>query len=292
MRKYRKKNRFQGKNHSKGVRWCWWVLGAVIWFGYMMLSFRPEYQPLRDTIVWKISGKLVFSGVILYFAWLSPHHPPRGGQTIMTLMATIFWQTMVIPSNRFLLLCMTVYSFSGIGYLLWLMITKKKNNEPLMFATMYLVIMVMSAMKDYTYVYDNNATRHWQICMILALLTGAAAWYLMYHGYIRLKDDRTSEKVCWCIMALFCGFVLPWMTINNMNYMLDLSEPERFDMVIVDKEIDNSGKDTDYEMTLRFRDEEIELNVSQSVYFRYEIGQTLPVDLYQGFFNDPYYINE
>ena len=45
-------------------------------------------------------------------------------------------------------------------------------------------------------------------------------------------------------------------------------------------------------MTLRFRDEEIELNVSQSVYFRYEIGQTLPVDLYQGFFNDPYYIKE
>jgi len=291
-KKVRGKGRYQGKKRSKGVKWYWAVAGFFAWFGYMILSFRPEFQPLRETILWKIAGKLVFSGVLLYFAWVSPGHPPRGGQIIMTLMATVFWQTMVIPSNRFVLLCMTVYVFAGIGYLLRLMITKKKSNDPLLFATLFLGIMVLSAMKDYTYVRDNDAFRHWQISLVLALAAGAAAWYLMFHGYIRLKDDRMSEKVCWCILAVFGAFAMIWSTANNLNYMLDLSEPERFDMVIVDKEIDTSGKNTDYEMTLRFRDEVIELNVSQSVYFRYEIGQNLPVDLYQGFFNDPYYIKE
>lgn len=292
MGKYRNKGRYQGKKHSKGIPWYWWVLGAIAWFVYMMLSFRPEYQPLRDTLIWKLSGKLVFSALILYFAWLSPRHPTRGGQIIMTLMAALFWVTLLIPSHRFLLLCMTVLVYSGIGYLLRTMIRKKKNNEPLMFATMYFAIMLLSFMKDYTYVYDDGAMRHWQLSLALAVLTGVASWDLIFHGHIQLKDDRVSEKVCWCIMAVFCGFVLPWATIHNMNYMLDGSEPERFEMVILDKEIDTSGKDTNYEMTLRFRNGEIELNVDQSTYFHYEIGQTLPVDLYQGFFHDPYYINE
>lgn len=286
------RGRYQGKNRSKGIAWYWWMAAFFAWIGYLMLSFRPEFQPLRETFGWKLAGKLALSGVILYFAWVSPGHPPRGGQIIMTLMATVFWQTMVIPSNRFVLLCMTVYVFSGIGYLLWLMITKKKSSDPLLLATVFWGIMVLSAMKDYTYVRDNGAFRYWQISLMLALAAGAAAWYLIFHGFIRLKDDRMSEKVCWCILAAFGAFALIWSTANNLNYMLDPSEPERFEMVIVDMEIDTSGKNMDYEMTLRFGDEEIELNVSQSVYFRYEIGQTLPVELYQGFFNDPYYINE
>jgi hypothetical protein len=74
--------------------------------------------------------------------------------------------------------------------------------------------------------------------------------------------------------------------------MLDVSEPEHFEAYILDKEIDSSGKSTEYEMTVEIGGQQIQLDVSQSVYFRYEIGQNLPVDLYQGFFNDPYYINE
>ena len=161
-----------------------------------------------------------------------------------------------------------------------------------LFSTLFFGIMVLSAMKDYTYVRNNDAFRYWQISLVLALLMGAAAWYLLVHGYIRLKDDRMSEKVCWCIMAVFASFVLIWATANNLNYMLDLSEPEQFHAVIIDKEIDNSGKDTHYEMTVIIGDEQIQMNVSQSVYFHHEIGQTLPVDLYKGFFNHPYYINE
>ena len=245
---------------------------------------------MRDSILWKVAGKLILSGVVLYFAWVSPGHPPKQGQLIMTLMAFVFWQTMILPSQRLLLLHITVLVFWAVGYLLYLMIRKKKNNDLLMFATGFFAIMLLDFMGDYVYV--DGREHHWQISLILALLAGAAACYLMFNGFIRLKDDRMSEKVCWCIMVAFASFILIWATANNLNYMLDVSEPEHFEAYILDKEIDSSGKTTEYEMTVVVRDQQIQMDVTQSVYFHYEIGETLPVELYEGFFNHPYYINE
>ena len=287
---YRKKGRYQGKKRSSGVRWYWWLAGFAVWFGYMWLVFRPELQAMRDSILWKVAGKLILSGVVLYFAWISPGHPPKQGQLIMTLMAFVFWQRLILPSQRLLLLHITVLVFWAVGYLLYLMIRKKKNNDILTFATGFFALMLLEFMGDYVYV--DGREHHWQLSLVLALLAGATACYLIFNGFIRLKDERMSEKVCWCIMAAFVSLILTWATANNLNYMLDVSEPEHFEAYILDKEIDSSGKNTEYELTVLIGDQQIRMDVSQSVYFHYEIGETLPVDLYQGFFNDPYYINE
>lgn len=286
----KKKGRYRGRKPSGGIKWYWWLAGLAVWFGYMWLAYRPELQPLRDTVIWNALGKLAISGVILYFAWFFPGHPPKQGQIIMTLMAAVPWQGMILPSQRLLLLHITVLVFWAAGYLLYRMIWKKKNNDTLMFATAFFAIMLLDIMGEYVYV--DGRVHHWQISLVLALLAGGAACYLMFNGFIRLKDDRISEKVCWCIMAAFISFFLIWTTVNNLNYMLDASEPEHFEAYILDKEIDSSGKSTEYEMTVVIGDQQIQMDVMQSVYFRYEIGGTLPVDLYQGFFNHPYYINE
>ncbi len=288
---YRKRGRNHGRKRSYGIQWYWLLIGFVIWFGFMWLSFRPELQPLRDTLIWQIIGKMIPSGVILYFAWVAKNHPARPGQIIMTLMAVVFWQGLIIPSQRFILLHITVLVFAGTGYLLYLVIQKKKNNEPLMFATMFFAIMLLDFMRDYTYV-DGNDMRHWQIGLVMALIVGGVACYLMFNGFIRLKDDRMSEKVCWCIISTFAAFILFWSTANNLNYVLDYSLPDQYQMTIVDKEIVSTRSDTHYELTLVYKEKEIDLNVTQSTYFQYEIGDRFPVELYQGFFGDSYYISE
>jgi hypothetical protein len=63
-------------------------------------------------------------------------------------------------------------------------------------------------------------------------------------------------------------------------------------MTIADKDIDSSRSGTYYEFILVYEGKEIELDVSQSEYFQYEIGDSFSVDLYQGFFGDAYYIAE
>lgn len=290
-KKCRSKGKYQGRNSRKGIQWYWYVLGFGAYLVFMILEFRPELQPMRDTVAYQIIGKMVPSGIILYFAWAAKNQPPRPGQIIMTLMAAAFWQGLLIPSQRLILLHITVLVFAGTGYLLYLMIQKKKNNEPLMFATMLFGIMLLQFMRDYTYV-DGEDTRHWLISLILALVAGGAACYLIFNGYIKLKDDRMSEKVCWCIMAVLAAFILFWSTANNLNYMLDFSVSEQYQMTVTDKEIISTRNDTHYEFTLEYQEKEIGLNVPQSTYFQYEIGDSFPVELYRGFFGDPYYIAE
>ena len=290
-----KKNKYRSKysdrNRCKGIQWYWWLLGFGAYLVFMILEFRPELQPMRDTILWKVTGKAIYSGLILYFAWIAKKHPPRSGQIIMTLMAATFWLGLIVPSNRLVLLYITVLVFAGIGYLFFLVIQKKKNNEPLMYATMFFAIMLLDFMRDYTYV-DGDDTRHWQISLVLALIVGVAACYLIFYGFIRLKDDRMSEKVCWCIISVVVAFILFWTTVNNLNYMLDFSLPDQYQMTITDKEINSSKSGTYYELTLVYKKEKFDLNVPQSTYFQYEIGDRFPVELYRGFFGDPYYIAE
>lgn len=288
-RNYKKKGRCKGRNRSKGIQWYWWLVGFAVWFVMMWLSFRPNLQPLRDTVIYKVIGKMIPSGILIYFSWFSKGKPSGLGQVIMTLMAVIFWQGLIIPSQRLILLHITILVFAATGYLLYLMIHKKKNNEPLMFATMYFAIMLLDGMRDYTYA-DGNDMRHWVIALVLGVAAGAVAYYLVFYGHIRLKDDRISEKVCWCILAVFATFILVWSTANNLNYILDFTLPEEYEMSIKDKNIDSSRSGTYYELKVEYKGNEIELDVTQSTYFRYEIGDIFPVDLYRGFLGDPYYI--
>lgn len=290
-KKHRRKGNYQSRNSRKGIQWYWWLLGLCAYLVFMILEFRPELQPMRDTAAYKIIGKMVPSGIIIYFAWAAKNHPPRPGQIIMTLMAAVFWQGLIIPSMRIVLLHITVLVFSGTGYLLYLMIYKKKNNEPLMYATLFFGIMLLDFMRDYTYV-DGDDTRHWLVSLVLALVAGGVACYLIFNGYIKLKDDRMSERVCWCILAVFAAYIMFWSTANNLNYMLDFSVSEQYLMTVIEKEIVSNKNDIHYEFTLEYKEKEINLNVAQSTYFQYEVGERFPVELYRGFFGDPYYIEE
>ena len=78
-KKYRSKGKYQGKNSRKGIQWYWYMLGFGAYLVFMILEFRPELQPMRDTVMWKVIGKMIHSGIILYFAWAARNHPPRPG---------------------------------------------------------------------------------------------------------------------------------------------------------------------------------------------------------------------
>lgn len=271
------------------MTWHWWVLGIVAYMAFLVLENRPELQPMRDSMLYKLLWKAAYSSVILYFAWFSKLRPERPGQLIMTLMAFAYWQILFVPSQRLLLLHITLLVFAGIGYLLWLKIQTGKNNAPLSWTTVFMGLALMQV--DYTY-QDGNTGRHWEISLLMAVLAGAAAWYLIFNGILRLKDDRMSEKVCWCVVAAGAAFALSFFTANNLNYMLDYSLPEQYSMTIAQKDIQSSRSGTDYEFLLTYKGEEIKMDVSQSIYYQYEVGDSFPVELYQGFFGDAYYIAE
>ena len=284
------------KQHRRNTRrdfifpWYWLLLIFGAMLVLMFLMYRPELQSMRDSLSYQIVVKMIPTGVLLFFAWVARSRPPKAGQIIMTLMAVVFWLSLIIPSRRILLLSVMILVFVGIGYLLYLWLRNGKIHKPLLAATAFFCLMFMQFNMDYTFL--DGKEHYWQISLVLALVVGAVGCYLMMKGMIVLEDDRISEKICWCFVATFAAFVLFWTTVTNLNYLLDFSQPQQCFMTIADKDIDSSRSGTYYEFILVYEGKEIELDVSQSEYFQYEIGDSFSVDLYQGFFGDAYYIAE
>ena len=263
------------------------LLAGVI--GAMLILVHPNLQPMRDTLAYKIIVKMILTGLLLYFAWVAKSRPPRLGQIIMTLIAFVLWQSFLIPAERLVLLNATVLTFVGIAYLLYLNVILDNNNKPLCWATAFLSLILLLQMRYYTYL--DGKTQYWIFSLVLALLAGIVACYLIHRGLRWLLDEDTIlERISVCFIVAVAVFILSWSTANNMNYFLDFSQPEEYSMTIVDKETSSSRAGTYYEVVLVHNEKEITLHVSQSTYYQYEIGDSFTVELYQGFFKDPYFI--
>ena len=85
----------------------------------------------------------------------------------------------------------------------------------------------------------------------------------------------------------------PEEALALLNYMLDQSEPTVYEMVIEEKDIDRGYKSrTDYYIFFDHGGKELKMEVSSETYAAHEVGDTLPVMLYDGAFDKPYFIIE
>jgi len=88
------------------------------------------------------------------------------------------------------------------------------------------------------------------------------------------------------------NYTLMWCVACNMNYAFDRNLPIEYDTVIQEKDIKSTSRaGTRYTFFLNLDNTLIKLNVSQSEYHAYEVGDSFPLKLYQGAFDDPFYIS-
>lgn len=261
-------------------------------FLFMFVELRPELQPLRDSAAYDILFRLVISGLILYFTFFRKKKPSRPALTALVAAAWLPWQILVLPFPKLTVACVTLLGFSGVGILVYEQIRFRKHTEPLLYVTMFVLLLTVTFAQDYTFVDVPNSFRYWQLSLLSALVCGAGAFWLVFRGILVLKDDRMSEKIAFGLGGLMLGFFLMYPLPQNLNYILDTSKPVYYQMPVVDKDINTGGKSTTYYLYLEFRGQEISMTVSQSDYYRYALGDLVPVTLYQGAFDDPYYIME
>ena len=279
---------------KKKNKWQSWKLLLLIAASilFMFVELHPELQPLRDSAAYDILFRLVISGLILYFSFFRKKKPSRPAMVALVAAAWLPWQILVLPFPKLTVVCVTVLGFSGVGILVYEQIRFRKHTEPLLYVTMFILLLTFTFAQDYTFVDDPNGFRYWQLSLVSAVVCGALAFWLVFRGILVLKDDRLSEKVAFGLGGLMLGFFLMYPLPQNLNYVLDTSEPVYYQMPVVDKDINTGGKSTTYYLYLEFRGQEISMTVSQSDYYRYALGDLVPVTLYQGAFDDPYYIME
>lgn len=279
----KKKGKYEGKR-KPDKRWLWWLLVIPVYVAVTLLAEHPSLQ-----IIWKI----ILSGAALFFSYFWKKDQPIMAKVILLSVACMPWLTTLGVTQRHLLLVETVLMYVAIVTLLYWNIKEHCSHETVLMAAIFLMVSVVITFSRYTYVDDSVQMRHWPVYLACGILAAVVLGVLLAKGFISLEDDRASENIAACIIAGLLGFVIPLTTVNNINYMLDTSEPTVYELTIGEKETESSSKGgRRYYLIVGRNGQQLEMRVSQSEYYQYEVGDKLPVALYEGALGDAYYIVE
>lgn len=263
----------------------WWViLGMLV---LLWLLAWPGLQSFRDTVYFDVLLRSGMSLPYLYFAFAHRNRPPRLGRALAVLTALVVWIPMMLNSRRVWMLIILLLTYADLGAALWYRIFRRRCCTVLCVGAVHMGMMLLLGMKMRT---DGiRGFPFWFPSLVIAVAAGWICVRLLWSGQVVLKDDRLSERIAVVIATFFVGFSLVWGSCICANYSLDTSSPKRFPAVLVEKDI-SGGRSTSYYIYVTVQGERLRFEVTQSEYYRADIGDEYIVERYQGFLGEPYHI--
>ena len=170
---------------------------------------------------------------------------------------------------------------------------------PLLIAVVLPASMLFYRAEDYTFV--SGGLPFWAVSAVMTIGIAVIAAVLLYPVFKthseesdEIEDRKKSAAFGVAITVLviaFLSFFLIESGIKHLNYLMDSEVPESITTKIVDKDYINrsKGKDT-YQFSLDVDGERVKLEVPQSVYDDYKIGDPYTFSYYEGAFGEPFYM--
>ena len=243
------------------------IIGALI---ILYASLYKEKTPILARIAMITCG----------LSWITP-------VAIIPFLKDI--KAVYVSNTVFLWLAALILCISCIGK------GMEQEGKTIKTATCVLVLLdflsCFSDMSYYEYVNNSGSIHFWLPSLIVGVIFTAITAVLLIKDLIPLKDDRTSEKVALCFVALIFGFFITWATVSNLNYALDTNEPVIYEQEILEKSY-TSGKRSQNFFHVNINGKELKIEVTSKTYREYEVGDIIEISYYEGAFNDPFYTCE
>ncbi len=267
------------------------LLSLIVLFGLLDYTLSPQLSDFRNSIYGIIINFLILDGIILYLTISRKINMPLLGKfTVwgfgLLLILTAIFNFGKIEELFFLIyaifnIIVTVYLYkkTGIGY----------KSIWGFGAFSYLSTMAFVFRAEYI---------NGDLCLtflIPAILISVVAFIpCLIYGVREFKLYRDVEKlICVPLLGVLGGFALTWLTVLSMNVYLDTSTPTYEEYVIIDKDIRAGARQiTTYELEVKNGDTVFTIGVSETAYYSYEINDPIRLSVYNGAFNEPYYIHE
>ena len=264
------------------------LIAGVGLFIYFLL---PELSGFRNSIYGLIVDFLLLAGIILGVTLSHIIGMPLLGKITVWVYGLLFIFLSIFDFGKIEMLfyfiyaiinvCMTIFLYQkyGIAY---------KSILLFGFFSYFTTAVVVLRVKYLHSEFDS-------IFLWLAIIVSLIIFIpFLIHGIKYFKLYRDWEKLIWVpLVALLCGFVLVWLTVASMNVYLDTSTPTYEEYVIVDKDIKTGSRQvTTYEFDVKKDDTIFTIGVSETAYYSHEVNDTIKLSIYNGAFNEPYYIHE
>ena len=214
---------------------------------------------------------------------------------------TLYWLGLFFFSGRVNIMIDLVFFYLFIVIGVYELIEQRKHIEDesqrkntimnrFIGISIFLMLMLTFTIMEFTFV---NEWQPWlySLYAMLGLLVVLVVGIYLYnkkHTELTMKQ-KVLNYVCYIFGFSFLIYLLCALTIVNLNYALDKSEPviNSYEIIKLTSESENDS-DT---ATIVIDGVELEISISDEEYHKFEVGDLIEVYYFEGAFNMPYYIH-
>ena len=263
----------------------------TIGLGLFVYFLLPELSDFRNSIYGSIVDFLILVGIILCVTLSRKISMPLIGKITVWGYGLLFILLSIFDFGRIEMLFLFIYSVINVCITIFLYQKYGVAYKSIwLFGVLsyFTTIVVVLRVK---YLHGGlNLTFLWSGIVVSIIIFVPCLIY----GIRYFKLYRDWEKLIGLpLVALLGGFVLTWLTVASMNVYLDTSAPTYEEYTIIDKDIKAGSRQvTTYELEVKKDDTVFTIGVSEIAYYSYEVNDTIKLSVYNGAFNEPYYIHE
>lgn len=263
----------------------------TIGLGLLVYFLLPELSDFRNSMYGSIVYFLILVGIILCVTVSRKISMPLLGKITVWGYGLLFILLSIFDFGRIEMLFLFIYSVINvcIAIFLYQKYGVAYKSIWLFGALSYFTTIVVVLRVKYLHG-ELNSTFLWSAILVSIIIFVPCLIY----GIRYFKLYRDWEKLIGLPLAvLLGGFVLTWLTVASMNVYLDTSAPTYEEYTIIDKDVKAGSRQvTTYELEVKKDDTVFTIGVSEIAYYRHEVNDTIKLSVYNGAFNEPYYIHE
>ena len=156
--------------------------------------------------------------------------------------------------------------------------------------SIFLMLMLTFTIMEFTFVNEWQPWLYSLYAMLGLLVVLVVGIYLYNKKHTELtKKQKILNYVCYIFGFSFLLYLLSALTIVNLNYALDKSEPVINSYEII--ELTNGSDNDSDSATIVIDGVQLEIAISDEEYHKFEVGDLIEIYYFEGAFNMPYYIH-
>lgn len=264
---------------------------AILAFGLLFYTLLPELSDFRNSIYGLIINFLAISGVVLYVTLSKKISMPKLGKITVWTFLGLLILLRVLNWGRIEALLLFIYSIINIAITIYIYKTTGEEYKSIwLFGVFSYLSTVVFSLRT------QNINDDWWLTLVVPAIVVAVIVLIpcLVYGIQEFRICRDWEKlICIPLLGLMGGFIFTFLTISSMNVYLDTSDPTYEEFIIVDKDVRTGARQiTTYELEVQKGDTVFTIGVSEEAYYHYEINDSITLSIYNGAFNEPYYLHE
>ena len=263
----------------------------IIGFGTFIYSIHPDLTDFRNSIYGSIVYFLILSGIILSVTLSRKISMPLLGKITVWVYGLLFILSGIFDFGIIEMLFFFIYAIVNVCVAIYLYKKHGIAYKSIWFFGAFSYLSTVFIVLRVKYLHNEFTSPFIWVAIIVSIIIFVPC---LIYGIKYYKLYRDWEKLIGVpLAALLLGFVSTWLTVSSMNVYLDMSTPTYEKYIIIDKDIKAGSRQiTTYEFEVKKDDIVFTIGVSETSYYSYEVNDTIRLSVYNGAFNEPYYIHE